>query len=303
MKKRNKVIIVCIIALFAVCMIAFGALKLLRGHGYFSAAKNYIHYYLNKPDFSTFEPLSEDNNAWYQENRVIAHALGGIEGTEYTNSKEALYAATRQGYQVFEVDFCVTADGKVVCTHDFNEFEEIPDYDTFMNRKVKGKYTPMDLDTLIEYFSSHQDLYLMTDFKWDNSFGSRNHDVEIIMDALTDMIGKYDNDLLKRVIIQVYSEENYLYISENYPYENYVYTLYNFAYPIYDEVAAACLKYRIPVVTMSKDRATKEHVDILQKWNIKVFSHTVNDKEEAVQQLRQGVTGIYTDWILPTEME
>ena len=50
----------------------------------------------------------------------------------------------------------------------------------------------------------------------------------------------------------------------------------------------------------SCDRGTYESFD---KWNIKIFSHTVNDLNEAKQQFTYGVTGIYTDWILPNEME
>lgn len=292
-----------LILLLVLGILSIFALKKMRGHGYFSAAKGYIHYWLNKPDFSEYEPLEPDENAWYQENHLIAHALGGIEETEYTNSKEAFLEAVENEYRVFEVDFSVTSDGKVVCAHDFTAFSELPDYETFMASKVAGKYSPLDVEDLISCFAQNDDLYLMTDFKWDNSFGSNNHDVEIIMDTLTQTIAQFDESLLNRVIIQVYSEQNYVYISENYPYQNYVYTLYNFAYPIYEEVAATCLKYQIPVVTMHYDRATREHIDILKKWNIQVFSHTVNDLEQAALQQQNGVTGIYTDWILPTEME
>ena len=72
----------------------------------------------------------------------------------------------------------------------------------------------------------------MTDFKWDNSFGSSNHDVETIMNTITDIITSHQQpDLFEQIIIQVYGEDNYLYIANNYPYTNYVYTLYNYAIP------------------------------------------------------------------------
>ena len=302
MKKKRYIIIgACMIA---VVILGGYSVKALRGHGYFSAVKGYIRYWLNKPDFSEAVPLPSQEDAWYQSNTLIAHAMGGIDQTDYTNSAESLKQAVENGYHVIEADFSVTSDGRVVCAHDFSEFTEIPDYDTFMMSKIKGQYTPISVEDLIACIAQNPDMYLMTDFKWDNSFGSSNHDVETIMNTITDVIAAYQQtSLYNQIIIQVYSEENYQYIAENYPYTNYVYTLYNYAYPIYEEVAATCLKYQIPVVTMSKERATAEHVEIFDKWNIQVFSHTVNDMGEVSQQIEHGVKGIYTDWILPGEME
>lgn len=301
----RKRIVMIVFILLIVCIMLLFALQKLRGHGYFSAVKNYIRYVLNKPDFTQYEPMQETESAWYLDNHVIAHALGAVDTAEYTNSKEALAQSLKKGYHVFEADFSVTADKKAVCAHDFQSFEGIiPDYAAFMATKIAGNYTPMDMEELICVLAQNPDMYLMTDFKWDNSFGSSNNDVEIIMDALTSYIDAYDEpELFDRVIIQIYSGENYHFIADNYPYKNYVYTLYQYAYPIYDEVAAFCLENNIPVVTMSLDRATREHVAIYEQWNIKVFSHTINDVEEAARQIDNGVWGIYTDIIIPEEME
>lgn len=295
--------------LILICIIILGVLALfavnkLRGHGYFSAAKNYFHYYLNKPDFSNYEPFDEEENAWYQNNTLIAHAMGGIGDMEYSNSLEAFENAMKQGYCVFEVDFSVTADNRVVCSHDFEGYEGIPRYDEYMNTSIQGLYTPLDMEQMVELLADNPNIYLMTDFKWDNSFGSDNHEVTIIMDELKTCLQKYgDISLADRVVIQIYSEENYHVIEKYGCFKNYVYTLYQYAYPIYEEIAAFCLENDIRVVTMGKERATREHVAIFDQWNIKVYSHTVNTLQEAAQQLENGVHGIYTDWILPTEME
>ena len=300
--RRKKIILITLIMLVIVAAGLF-ALKQLRGHGYFSAAKNYLHYYMNKPDFSQYEPLVEDEDAWYQKQAYIAHALGGIEQQDYTNSLEAFQLAYKNGFKVFEVDFAVTSDGQVVCAHDFVDFGDVvPDYSTFMNQKISGQYTPLDMQGLIDLLYENEDIYLMTDFKWDNSLGSNNHDVEIIMSSLIACIEeRQDESLYDRMIIQIYSEDNFRLIESYHQFSNYVYTLYNYAYPIYDEIAAFCLENQIAVVTMSADRATDEHVALFEQWNIKVFSHTINTKEEATQQFQNGVKGIYTDWLLPTE--
>ncbi len=303
--KKRKIVYTIGITILILGLLSVFAVKKLRGHGYFSAVKNYVHYILNQPDFTQYEPMPEVESAWYQNNYVIAHALGAVDGAEYTNSKEALALSIEKDYHIVEVDFSVTSDGKVVCAHDFAMFDnEVPDYETFMASTIAGKYTPLDLEELVYVLAQTPDLYLMTDFKWDNSFGSSNQDVQIIMDTLSDYVASYEEPTLyDRVIIQVYSGENYRWIADQYPFQNYVYTLYQYAYPIYDEIAAFCLENKIPVVTMSLDRATKQHVDLFEQWNIKVFSHTINDVEEAKQQINQGVYGIYTDIISPEEME
>lgn len=302
-KKKKRLLL--LLGLLAAGLLLLSAAGKLRGHGYLSAAKNYVRYMMNKPDFAQYEPLREAESAWYQDNHVIAHALGAAEGVAYTNSREALASSMGKGYHVFEVDFSVTSDGSVVCAHDFSGFgDTVPDYGDFMASKAAGNNTPLDMEALVLTLAQNPDMYLMTDFKWDNSFGSRNHDVETILDALSAYVDSYgDPALYDRVIIQVYSGENYHFVADRYPFRNYVYTLYQYAYPIYDEIAAFCLENGIPVVTMSFDRATKEHVALFEQWNIRVFSHTVNDLEEAGRQADNGVSGIYTDVILPEEME
>lgn len=302
---KKKRIVVLLVVISVLALMAFTAVKKLRGHGYLSAVKNYIHYLMDRPDFSQYAPMPEDADAWYQKERVIAHALGSAGDAAYTNSREALESSLEKGYHVFEADLAVTSDGKVVCAHDFKDFgEAIPSYGAFMASRIAGQYTPVDMEQLVSVLAQEQEMYLMTDFKWDNSFGSSNQDVETILDTLSACLdAQGDPALYERVIIQVYSEENYHFVADRYPFVNYVYTLYQYAYPIYDDIAAACLENGIPVVTMSYDRATKEHVDLFAQWNIKVFSHTVNDLEEAGRQVGNGVWGIYTDTVLSEELE
>lgn len=43
--------------------------------------------------------------SWMDENCLIAHGFGGIDGSQYTNSREALEQSYDKGYRVFECDF------------------------------------------------------------------------------------------------------------------------------------------------------------------------------------------------------
>ena len=58
---------------------------------------------------------------WYEQNRLVAHALGAIEDKKETNSKEAFIHSWENGYKVLEADFSLTSDGVVVVRHDFDQ--------------------------------------------------------------------------------------------------------------------------------------------------------------------------------------
>lgn len=59
-------------------------------------------------------------------NNYIAHALGGIDGQTYTNSKEAIENSYNKGVRLFEVDVKLTSDNKLVCVHGWSkkDYEE-----------------------------------------------------------------------------------------------------------------------------------------------------------------------------------
>ena len=54
---------------------------------------------------------------------LIAHALGRIEGSNYTNSREAMLRAYRRGLRIFEADVSLTADGEPVLVHGWGRRE------------------------------------------------------------------------------------------------------------------------------------------------------------------------------------
>ena len=89
----------------------------------------------------------------------IAHAGGAIDGINYTNSIEALNLSYSKGCKLFELDLRLTTDDKIVATHDPIEVSE----EEFMSTLIFGKYTPMNMQTINEWFSKHPDAILVTD--------------------------------------------------------------------------------------------------------------------------------------------
>ena len=47
----------------------------------------------------------------WEDHRTIAHALGGLAGKDYLNSREGFLAMYEQGVRLFELDLSRTSDG------------------------------------------------------------------------------------------------------------------------------------------------------------------------------------------------
>ncbi len=103
--------------------------------------------------------------------RYIAHAGGKIDGLTYTNSKEALDLSYKKGFRLLELDIIQTQDGKFVAAHDWKHWSKITDFkgnipvtnEQFLEFKLHGKYTPLDIEGINEWFSVHKDAILITD--------------------------------------------------------------------------------------------------------------------------------------------
>jgi glycerophosphoryl diester phosphodiesterase len=89
----------------------------------------------------------------------IAHAGGQIDGYNYTNSLEALDLSYSKGCRMFELDLQLTSDNKIVAAHDPVFMTETE----FMAQPILGKFTPMNMAVINEWFAVHEDAILVTD--------------------------------------------------------------------------------------------------------------------------------------------
>ena len=89
----------------------------------------------------------------------VAHAGGAVEGYIRTNSLEGLNASYANGFRMFELDLQLSTDNKIVAVHDpiFVTEEE------FLATPILGKFTPMNMDIINEWFEKHNDAILVTD--------------------------------------------------------------------------------------------------------------------------------------------
>lgn len=238
---------------------------------------------------------------WYDNNRVVIHALGEIDGHAYTNSSEALEKSHSMGNTIFECDFSLTSDDKLVACHDWDTgFQEgfsednIPTKDLFMQVKILGKYTPVSIDEIVRFMEENQEVYIITDTKYAEAEYYNLQFQEIVDTAI-----KGDcEEILKRFIIQIYHPYMYEDINNIYQFDNYIYTLYQEGYrgdtQEMEEYAMFCRQHDIDVITMNAEYYSDELLDICDRYELQLFVHTVNDEEMKKSFLEKKV-GIYTD--------
>ena len=259
--------------------------------------------------FMPFGPLDRDfkpvNARSLNTDNVIAHAMGGIDGIQYSNSKEAFQLNYSKGFKLFEVDLMLTVDGKVVALHDGLEEEYGLDRPVsevtarrFKDTKYKGLYTPLDLEDIMLLLSSHPDAVIIPDVK---------SDFEATYRVIVQDVNDRDPALLERIVPQIYSEEDYFTLKELYAFEKFIYTLYRVPptsriklvnYWIGNRVVRFLSgKEDIVAVTMFRLRFMKSGwlVRKLKTMGRGVLVHTLSDEKVISQYLSLGATGIYTD--------
>jgi len=237
---------------------------------------------------------------WYDKYSVICHALGRTkEGDSLTNSREAFLYNYDQGQRVFEADIQITSDGVMVLRHDWvSDLGQLKETgavtaEEFLSTPIYGKYTPLSLEDWFAIMETYPNIYMVTDTKY-------TPDVEGQFQLFVDTaIENGYEDVLSRVIVQIYYKEMYDEVTAVYPFENWIWTLYYIGYPGGQEVLDFMTEKKIPVLTMPSDWWFAERENDLKNTEIKVYVHTVDDEEEARQRIKQGVSGIYSDNILP----
>lgn len=233
---------------------------------------------------------------------LIAHALGGIDGVIYTNSKEAFLLNYELGKRWFEVDMHLTKDNDLVCFHNNHE-QKIGLVDkkvnqittkAFLSHKYQGKYTLLTFEQLLELIKDKKDVFIITDTKgW-----SRTK-----MDALLWHIDKVDSALISRIIPQIYFPEDMTLIEETEnkrgKFASLIFTLYATTMP--DNLVVCFIRNtKIPIVTMPTNRVNDTFIKNLHEVNSYLFTHTINSKEEIEQYKKQGIDGFYTDFYVPS---
>jgi len=256
--------------------------------------------------FSFLPSQEETPGTDFADYRIVAHAMGGINGSTYTNAFEAFVANYEQGTRIFETDLLLTTDGKLVARHEWTanmskllgQLEVLPaarqgvalDFAEFMDTPILELYSPLDWEDILDLMQHYPDAYIVTDTK--------EFDSGLIMQEfqmLTEAASRRDTALLSRIVPQIYSRSMLEELNKIYPFPHIIYTLYQSQDT--DEQVISFVRDHDVDITMPVSRGTAKFVKALKRAGAHVYVHTLNDTEEIEKLSRIGVDGFYTDFI------
>ena len=113
--------------------------------------------------------------------------------------------------------------------------------------------------------------------------------------------------LFDRIAVQIYNTNMLSALNNIYRFPHYIYTLYqddfNRTENALRERAAFCAQWGIEGITMESSLYKSAYGDIAREYGVRIYVHTVNDKEKARALLESGVDGIYSDTLTPDSLE
>ncbi|MEG0250060.1 MAG: phosphatidylinositol-specific phospholipase C/glycerophosphodiester phosphodiesterase family protein [Peptostreptococcus sp.] len=250
------------------------------------------------------------NYSWVKENRYIAHALGGIDGNVYTNSREAMEKSYKKGLRVMEADMSLSSDGKLILLHSTDATslsnlglptswkKEMPSEKEFLEEKILNKYHTLNFKQVAEYMKEHPDMYLVVDLKKNDI-----HEVEDCYRELVKVGKDVDPTILNRIIPQIYYEEMYRPVMNIYDFKSMIFTTYRIEEMEVNKVVDFSYEHGIKIVAANKFKFSKELTTKLVDRGISLYMFTYND-EDAVNALRNNyVSGFYTDFLPKEKIE
>lgn len=246
----------------------------------------------------SLEPLAHRDGAWYNRCDLIYHAAGGIDGLDYSNSRNALELTLENGSRFIEIDFRYTADGQLVCARDWADLTqsgEAPTLEAFRDMKIYGKYATLTAVDLIGYMQIHPDLYIIIDTKESSA-------VQVVTDLVSMCQG--DDGLIRRFIIQLYDFESKAQILTAYPFadENFLFTAYKYGAGKPAEILKHCHEQNIAVITVPHGSWSAETIAHFTDLGFVLYEHTVNRPDEAREALSRGIRGLYTDFLMSADL-
>lgn len=263
--------------------------------------------------FFAYDSQSEEKHDGFTAYRLIAHAMGSIRDQPYTNAYEAMIANYEKGTRVFEIDFMLTSDRKVVARHEWTanmskllgQDEELPEekqagpltHEEFMNTPILGMYQPMDADGIMDVLAEYPDMYIVTDTK-----EQQDEDIRQVLTALVDAAQERDPALLDRVVVQIYNEAMLESVKQIHDFSSIIYTLYA-TQDTEAQVVDFVQDHDIAAVTMPEYKVNRDFVARLKRAGAVTYVHTINETEQVANYEKWGVYGVYSDVLTEEEIE
>ena len=246
----------------------------------------------------------------WTDHRTIAHALGGLDGKEYLNSRESFLSMYNQGVRLFELDLSRTSDGVWVCRHNWNESmgqwegtgKKVLTERAFTSNKIYGKYTPMTLEDFFLLLKDYPDAFVMIDSK---QYSVRNYQMtlEDYCEYVEIAQAAGAGEVLDQIIPEIYSKAMFPGTAMIYSFPSYIYSLWQeYSTEDLEEIASFCREKKIPAATIYWKDWSDEVEEIFETQGIHLYVYTVNDRNQARKYIAAGAEGICTDFLTTEDL-
>jgi len=237
---------------------------------------------------------------------IITHALGGLDGYTYLNSRESFINHYDKGCRFFEVDLSQTSDGVWVCRHNWKEpmgqwegdKKKVLSAEEFLNTPIYGKYTPMSFEDLL-----NPDAFVTIDSK---QYSVRNYQrtLEDYAQYREIAINAGLEHTLGQIIPELYNSAMYSGTMLVYKFPAYLYSLWQeYSIEELNDIADFCQANQIQAVSLYCEYWSEDVQKIFDERDILVYIYTINDEEKAREYVKAGAKGVCTDTLISENLE
>lgn len=233
-------------------------------------------------------------------NKLMAHALGGYRKTTYNNTRAAFEHSAEKEHTYFEVDLSYTSDERLVVSSPRTRpsgpgeraYVADLDYDRVMSLTSYGEPI-MDARQLYELIRDHPQYAFEIDFH-----RAEGEEVKKRVRSLLEDF-QHDEEVLSRLLIQVYSAQMHEDIDSVYCFANYQY-LVGMRMDLLDAAITYSLDTGICALALRWNLATQQVIERVKAAGLFILTYTVV-KEAAVADalIRSGVDTVCTDYVTP----
>ena len=242
---------------------------------------------------------------------IITHALGGLDGYTYLNSRESFINHYDKGCRFFEVDLSQTSDGVWVCRHNWKEpmgqwegdKKKVLSAEEFLNTPIYGKYTPMSFEDLLKLLDEYPDAFVTIDSK---QYSVRNYQrtLEDYAQYREIAINEGLEHTLGQIIPELYNSAMYSGTTLVYKFPAYLYSLWQeYSIEELNDIADFCQANQIQAVSLYCEYWSEDVQKIFDERDILVYIYTINDEEKAREYVKAGAKGVCTDTLISENLE
>lgn len=242
---------------------------------------------------------------------IITHALGGLDGYTYLNSRESFINHYDKGCRFFEVDLSQTSDGVWVCRHNWKEpmgqwegdKKKVLSAEEFLNTPIYGKYTPMSFEDLLKLLDEYPDAFVTIDSK---QYSVRNYQrtLEDYAQYREIAINAGLEHTLGQIIPELYNSAMYSGTTLVYKFPAYLYSLWQeYSIEELNDIADFCQANQIQAVSLYCEYWSEDVQKIFDERDILVYIYTINDEEKAREYVKAGAMGVCTDTLISENLE